>query len=275
MKNFSGKTVVVTGAGSGIGRGLAKLLANKGADLALVDLSEENLEETSRLISESESVSRVRSYSLDVSDKKAVYDLADKVYGDFGRIDVVINNAGVALSETVEDMNYEDFEWVMNINFWGVVYGTKAFLPYLKRSSESYIVNISSIFGLISLPTQSAYNASKFAVKGFTEALRLELKNTTVNPICVHPGGIKTNIAKSARFYKNVDGSLDRDEAINMFDKFTWTTPDKAAKTIVNGIIKNNKRVLIGPDARVVDWFQRLLPDTYDRILGVYLNKSL
>jgi len=275
MKNFSGKTVVITGAGSGIGRGLAKLLAKKGADLALVDLSEDNLEETSRLISESESVSRVRRYALDVSDKNAVYSLADKVYGDFGRIDVVINNAGVALSETVEDMSYEDFEWVMNINFWGVVYGTKAFLPYLKRSSEAYIVNISSIFGLISLPTQSAYNASKFAVKGFTEALRLELKGTTVNPICVHPGGIKTNIAKSARFYKSIDGSQDRDEAMNLFDKFTWTTPDKAAETIVNGIIKNNKRVLIGPDARVVDWFQRLLPDAYDRILGVFLNKSL
>lgn len=274
MKNFSGKTVVITGAGSGIGRGLAKLLAKKGADLALVDLSDENIEETAKLISESGCVSRVRRYALDVSDKKAVYDLADQVFGDFGRVDVVINNAGVALSETVEDMSYEDFEWVMNINFWGVVYGTKAFLPYLKRSSEAYVVNISSIFGLISLPTQSAYNASKFAVKGFTEALRLELKNTTVNPICVHPGGIKTNIAKSARFYKSIDGSVDRDEAMGLFDKFTWTTPDKAAETIVNGIIKNNKRVLIGPDARVVDWFQRLLPDTYDRVLGVFLNKS-
>ncbi len=273
MKNFSGKTVVITGAGSGIGRGLASLLAKKGADLALVDLSIESLNETVNGLSDK--ASSVRCYPLDVSDKDAVYALADKVYNDFGRVDVVINNAGVALSETVEDMSYEDFEWVMNINFWGVVYGTKAFLPYLKRSSEAYVVNISSIFGLISLPTQSAYNASKFAVKGFTEALRLELKGSTVSPICVHPGGIKTNIAKSARFYKSIDGSLDRDEAMGMFNKFTWTTPDKAAETIVNGIVKNNCRVLIGPDARVVDWFQRLLPDTYDRILGVFLNKSL
>ena len=273
MKKFSGKTVVITGAGSGLGRGLAKLLAGKGAALALVDLSEDNLTETAGMLSDK--ALNVRCYPLDVSDKDAVYALADKVYGDFGRIDVVINNAGVALSETVEDMSYDDFEWVMDINFWGVVYGTKAFLPYLKRSREAYIVNISSIFGLISLPTQAAYNASKFAVKGFTEALRLELKGTTVNPICVHPGGIKTNIAKSARFYKSMDGTLDRDEAMNLFEKFTWTTPDKAAETIVNGIVKNNKRVLIGPDARVVDWFQRILPDGYDRILGLFLNKSL
>ncbi|WP_250654976.1 SDR family oxidoreductase [Alkalimarinus coralli] len=273
MKNFSGKTIVITGAGSGIGRGLAKSMALKGAALALVDLSEDSLNETANMLSDN--ALSIRCYPLDVSDKKAVYELADQVYKDFGRVDVVINNAGVALSETVEDMSYDDFEWVMDINFWGVVYGTKAFLPYLKRSSEAYIVNISSIFGLISVPAQSAYNASKFAVKGFTEALRLELKGTTVNPICVHPGGIKTNIAKSARFYKSIDGSLDRDEAMNLFDKFTWTTPDKAAETIINGIVKKNKRVLIGPDARIVDWFQRLLPDAYDRILGVFLNKSL
>ncbi len=273
MKDFSGKTVVITGAGSGIGRGLAKLLAKKGADLALVDLSDENLKETTDQLSGNAAC--VRCYALDVSDKDAIYALADNVYNDFGRVDVVINNAGVALSETVEDMSYEDFEWVMNINFWGVVYGTKSFLPYLKRSSEAYIVNISSIFGLISVPTQSAYNASKFAVRGFTEALRIELKGTTVKPICVHPGGIKTNIAKSARFYKSIDGSLDRDEAMSMFDRFTFTSPDKAAETIVKGIAHNNRRVLIGPDARVVDWFQRLLPDAYDRILGLFLNKSV
>ena len=190
MKKFSGKTVVITGAGSGIGRGLAKLLAGKGAALALVDLSEDNLKETVGMLSDK--VLSVRCYPLDVSDKEAVYGLADKVYKDFGRVDVVINNAGVALSETVEDMSYEDFEWVMDINFWGVVYGTKAFLPYLKRSSEAYIVNISSIFGLISLPTQSAYNASKFGVTGFTQAAMLDLRAYGVKMTTIMPGSVAT-----------------------------------------------------------------------------------
>jgi len=273
MKSFAGKIFVVTGAGSGIGRALAGKLAADGARLALADINEANLNETIKSISNKSP--KVKGYTLDVSNREAVYQFADQVMQDFGGVDVVINNAGVALSETVEDMTYDDFEWLMGINFWGVVYGTKAFLPYLKNSSEAYIVNISSIFGLIALPTQSAYNAAKFAVRGFTEALRLELKGTSVTPICVHPGGIKTNIARSARFYKSMDGADTHEDASANFDKLAHTSPEGAAETILKGIRSNNRRVLIGPDAVVVDWMQRLLPNAYDKLLDVFLKQKL
>ncbi|MCP5161530.1 MAG: SDR family oxidoreductase [Hahellaceae bacterium] len=273
MKSFAGKIFVVTGAGSGIGRALARKLATDGARLALADINEANLNETIREVSSKSP--KVKGYKLDVSDRAAVYAFADQVAADFGGVDVVINNAGVALSETVEDMSYDDFEWLMNINFWGVVYGTKAFLPHLRKSGEAYIVNISSIFGLISLPTQAAYNAAKFAVRGFTEALRLELKGSTVTPICVHPGGIKTNIARNARFYKGMDGSDTHEDASAHFEKLAHTSPEGAANTILKGIKSNNRRVLIGPDAKVVDVMQRLLPNAYDKLLDVFLKQKL
>lgn len=271
--SVKGRTVVITGAGSGIGQALAMQMAAKGANLALADINAENLEITRKRAAQPGVI--IKAYPLDVSKKDAVYQFAENVYKDFGRVDVVINNAGVALSETVEDMNYDDFEWVMDINFWGVVYGTKAFLPYLKKSDNAYIVNVSSIFGLISVPTQSAYNASKFAVRGFTEALRIELAGSTVTPVCVHPGGIKTNIAKSARFYKGMDGSVDYDSAMSHFEHHARTTPAQAALTIINGIEQHNKRVLIGFDAHIVDWVQRLMPVTYSDIMQKLMNQKM
>jgi short-subunit dehydrogenase len=273
MKNLKNKIVVVTGAASGIGRSLATNLAQQGACLALADLSEkalQELQESGALVN----ATKVKRYELDVSQKEAVYQFAKKVKEDFGGVDVVINNAGVALAETIENMEYEDFEWVMNINFWGVVYGTKAFLPMLKASKDAYIVNISSVFGLIAVPTQAAYNASKFAVKGFTEALRLELKGTSVTPICVHPGGIRTNIVNNARIYTSVDGKSDKADVARQFQVLARTSADQAADTIIKGIQKGRKRVLIGPDARLIDWMQRLLPDAYDKLLGAFLNKT-
>ncbi len=273
MKSFKNKKVVITGAGSGLGQALALRFSKEGADLALADINEASVALTvSRL---DRNVGRVFQCALDVSDREAVYQFAEDAHGALGGVDIVINNAGVALSETVEDTAYEDFEWVMNINFWGVVYGSKAFLPYLKQSNEAYVVNISSIFGLIGVPTQAAYNASKFAVRGFTEAFRQELAGTTVTPICVHPGGLKTNIAASARFYKGMDGSSDRDEAMAHFDHHARTTPDKAAKTIIDGIRKHDKRVLIGYDARLIDLVQRLLPVKYDGIMKRLIGQRM
>ena len=270
MRDLKGKIVVITGAGSGIGRSLALGFAGRGARLALADLNTGALEETAAHCRAQ--AGEVRTYPLDVSDRESVYAFADAVRADFEGADVVINNAGVALSETVENMAYDDFEWVMNINFWGVVYGTKAFLPLLRQAPEAYIVNISSVFGLIGVPTQAAYNASKFAVRGFTEALRQELAGSTVRAICVHPGGIKTNIARNARFYKSVDGSLDRDSAVADFDKIARTTADEAANVIIDAVRHDRRRVLIGNDARLIDWMQRLLPSGYTRILNAALG---
>lgn len=269
---FKGRTVVITGAGSGIGQALAAHCASKGANLALADIDGKQL--ASSINTQSFAGSDIKIYELDVSNRAAVYDFAEEVVKDFGKIDVVINNAGVALSQTVEDMTYEDFEWVMNINFWGVVYGTKAFLPHLKQSDRSYVVNISSIFGLIGVPTQGAYNASKFAVRGFTEALRSELKDSTVTPVCVHPGGIKTNIARRSRFYKGIDGNCDFERAKTDFDRMAKTSPMEAAQTIVQNIETNNIRVLIGTDAYIVDLIQRIMPVKYSQLLLRLVKQS-
>ena len=204
MKNFENKVAAITGAGSGIGQQLAIQLAKQGTHLALSDLNEQGLAETLNYVKDYPiSVTLTK---LDVSDRKAVEDWAKQCQQDFGQVNLVFNNAGVALASTVEGLSYEDAEWIFNINFWGVVYGTKAFLPYLKQSGSGHIVNISSLFGLTAQPTQSAYNATKFAVRGFTEALRqeLDLENCGVSATCVHPGGIRTNIANSARMSDSI-----------------------------------------------------------------------
>lgn len=199
MKSFEGRVAAITGAGSGIGRALAEQLAGHGAHLALSDIDDTGLAETVRRC-EGRGV-KVTSAHLDVADRAAVDAWAEAVAAEHGKVNLIFNNAGVALGATVEDMSIEDMTWLMNINFWGVVYGTKAFLPHLKAAGEGHIVNISSVFGLISIPTQSAYNAAKFAVRGFTDSLRIELDamNCGVSCTTVHPGGIKTNIARNAR----------------------------------------------------------------------------
>ncbi len=259
MKDFNNKVVVITGAGSGIGRALAQNFAGQGAKLALSDINLANVQETARLCGGDQTIVD----ELDVSNREAVYSYADKVNQNFGAVHIVINNAGVTVSESTEDTTYEDFEWLMGINFWGVVYGTKAFLPYLKQAEESHVVNISSIFGIIGFPNQAAYNASKFGVRGFTEALRHETKGTGFLPICVHPGGIKTNIAASARFYKDSDGVTDHAQAAADFEQIAKTTPAQAAETIIRGIRNNNPRVLIGADAWLLDRIQRWMPTNY------------
>ncbi len=263
MYSLKDKVAVITGAGSGIGRALAIELAERGCRLALSDVNAGGLAETTALLA-----NQPFTQMLDVSDRDAVYAHADAVKREFGTAHVVINNAGVALSQTIEDLSYEDFEWLMGINFWGVVYGTKAFLPMLRAQDDGVIVNLSSIFGIVTLPTQGAYHAAKFAVRGFTETLRQELSGTGVSAVCVHPGGIKTNIARAARFYVSATGDSDRDKATRDFDKLARTTPEQAARTIIEGIEKRSPRVLIGADARMLDRLQRWLPVAYPKVLA-------
>ena len=268
MKSYNDKVAAITGAGSGIGRATALMLAEQGCHLALSDVDEQGLLET---VSQISGV-RCTHHIVDVASRDAVYQWADQVFQEHGKINIIMNNAGVALGDTVENMKYEDFEWLMNINFWGVVYGTKAFLPYLKQAGEGHIINVSSVFGLIGVPTQSAYNAAKFAVRGFTESLReeLEIDRCGVSTTSVHPGGIKTNIARNSRM-GNVGTITSQtttvEEAAKRFDKVARTTPKEAAKIILDGVRKDKARVLVGFDAHVIDSMQRLLPTTYQKLL--------
>ncbi|MBZ4420603.1 SDR family oxidoreductase [Myxococcus sp. RHSTA-1-4] len=265
MKTVKEKVAAITGAGSGIGRATAELLSRHGCHVALSDVNEQGLAETAERC-RSHGV-QVRTARVDVALREAVHDWADDVARELGAVHIVVNNAGVALGATIEDTRYEDFEWLMNINFWGVVHGTKAFLPHLRTAGEGHIVNVSSVFGLIGVPTQGAYNAAKFAVKGFTEALRqeLEVEEVPIGVTCVHPGGIKTNIARNARLMHRkgwVDERSNRD-----FEKAFSTTPERAASDILSAILKNRRRQLIGGDAVFIDLMQRLLPSLYQRLL--------
>ncbi|HRI50534.1 MAG TPA: SDR family oxidoreductase [Pseudomonadota bacterium] len=265
MQGLRGKVAVITGAGSGIGRALAQQLAQEGCALALADINAESLQSLEATLKGSGV--RVTTHVLDVAKRAAVYAFADEVLALYGSAHLIINNAGVAVSQTVAELTYDDFEWIMGINFWGMVYGTKAFLPHLLQNNEGHIVNVSSIFGIIAVPTQAAYNASKFAVRGFTEALRQEVAHTGVRVSCVHPGGIKTNIARSARFYRDISGSRDAGRSVANFDKMARTTPAAAAQVIIDGIKGDLPRIMIGADARLLDRVQRLMPVRYGNIV--------
>ncbi|MCZ4274950.1 SDR family NAD(P)-dependent oxidoreductase [Rhodococcoides yunnanense] len=264
MKNFDDKVAVVTGAGSGIGRALALDLAGRGAYLAISDVHPAGLAETHALCEQAGA--RTVSFELDVSDRAAVHRHADAVLAEFGRVNLVINNAGVALGADIVDMTWDDFEWVMNVDFWGVANGTKAFLPALIESGDGHVVNISSVFGLMGIPGQSAYNSAKFAVRGFTEALRQEMKiaRHRVGVSCVHPGGIKTNIVANARGMQDLG---DRDEVTRRFEQIAMTTPSKAAQVILAGVERNKARILIGPDARGFDLLPRIVGPRYQDLL--------
>ncbi|MFZ5560778.1 MAG: SDR family NAD(P)-dependent oxidoreductase [Pseudomonadota bacterium] len=265
MKTLQDKVAAITGAGSGIGRATAILMASKGCHLALSDVNEAGLAETAA--SCQQHGVKVTTRRVDVASREQMYAWADEVVRDHGLVNIIFNNAGVALGATVEDMQYEDFEWLMNINFWGVVYGSKAFLPHIKTAGDGAVVNVSSVFGLIAVPTQSAYNAAKFAVKGFTEALReeLEIEGSPIGVTCVHPGGIKTNIARNARITET-PGMVD-EKSTRDFEKAFLTTPEQAAEAVVGAIMKNKRRLLIGADARLIDIVQRTLPTAYQSLL--------
>lgn len=262
MKSFSQKIALITGAASGIGRALAIALAKEGCHLALSDIHEEGLAETKSLLN---TEVRCTTHILDVADKEGVYALASDVMQAHGAVDIVINNAGVAIvNGEIRELSYQDFEWVMNINFWGMVYGTNAFLPHLMARDEAWLVNVSSIFGIISFPAQAAYNSSKFAIRGFTEAIRQDLADTSVNISCVHPGGIDTSIVVNARGYSDEE---QRKEGAFEFKKVAKTSPAKAAQVIIKGMKRGKKRILIGNDARFLDKIQRLFPSAYTRFI--------
>jgi len=277
MKTFAGKTAAVTGAGSGIGRALAIELASHGCNLALSDINTTGLDETFRSVA-AYGV-KVTKAKVDVARRVQIYGWAEKVAADHGHVNLVFNNAGVALGSTIAGMSDEDFKWIMDINFWGVVHGTRAFLPLLKASGDGHVINISSVFGIAAIPSQSAYNASKFAVRGFTEALRqeLELAGDPVGATSVHPGGIKTNIAKSARFGDDMQALFNKDPEASkaQFERLFSTTPETAAKVILTGVRRNRRRVLIGADAHLIDWTVRLLPSLYQPIVTAFTRLAM
>jgi len=263
MRTYDGKVAVITGAGSGIGRALALNLAAKGAVLALSDKDEVGLLETAER-AEARHARQVHTEKLDVSDRAAFADYAASVAADLGRVNAVFNNAGVALHGDFEEMTYEELEWVMSVNFSGVVTGSQESLPHLIASGDGHLINISSLFGLMGMPGQSAYNASKFAVRGFTEALRTEMLvcKHPVQVSCVHPGGIKTAIARNAR----TTTSHDPQSVARLFDtKLAKTTAERAAEIIVDGTLRNKPRIVVGRDAKLLDAYVRVAGARYQR----------
>ena len=256
---------VITGAASGIGRALANRLAQeKIAGIAVADVNEAGLKETAATI-EQLGV-KVSAHIVNVADRAEMQRFADEVLESHNqRATHLINNAGVGLLGTFEQISLEDFEWLMNINFWGVVYGCKMFLPILKREEKAHIVNLSSVFGLIAPPEQTAYCASKFAVRGFTESLRHELLETNVRVSSVHPGGIKTEIARNSRLGANTPAEY-KEEGAKFFDQVAQTSAEKAAEVIMHGIKTENPRILIGRDAHAISYVHRLFPKRYLKI---------
>jgi NADP-dependent 3-hydroxy acid dehydrogenase YdfG len=271
MKTLSNKVVAITGAGSGIGRALACQAAASGAALALADWNEAGVQETLALARPSKGFAR----KVDVRSDEEVSAFARAVESELGGADVVVNNAGVAISDTVGSMKRADFEWLFQINFWGVVRGTEAFLPQLLQKADAHLVNVSSIFGVVAVPSQSAYNASKFAVRGFTEAVAQELHGGPVHVTCVCPGGVRTNIVRNGRAVKNSQGeAVTTENLAKDFDRVAKTTPEAAAREIWSGVLRNAPRILVGADAKAVALIQRLFPVGY-MALSRMLQKRL
>lgn len=257
---LKGSVAVITGAAQGIGAALALELARRGCHLALAD------RDAARLAHTADAARRlgvrVSEHAIDIANAAAVAELPKSVLAEHGHASILVNNAGVALMGNVDQLQLEDFEWLFNINFWGVVRTTKAFLPVLRREPQAHLVNISSVFGLISPAGQAPYCASKFAVRGFTDVLRHELEGTNITVSVVHPGGIRTQIAHNSRRA----ASFDEKQAKQLADKFVqegMTSPEQAAQRIVKGIEQREPRILIGPDARLMDWLSRLMPIAY------------
>jgi short-subunit dehydrogenase len=262
---LNGGVAVVTGAGSGIGRALGQQLARAGSALALADRDEAGLQQTLQSLRGTGAL--VTSHAVDVAEEAAVSAFAEDVARRHGRVTLIINCAGVSLHGNFDEISLDDFRWLMNINFWGTVYGVKYFLPLLEREKRAHIVNISSVFGLIAPAGQVPYAASKFAVRGFTEALRHELDGTNVFVSCVHPGGIRTPIARHSRLGAGTPAPK-REANIARFERLARTSPEKAAARILLGVERRERRMLIGTDAYQIDVLQRLRPASYWKSLA-------
>jgi NAD(P)-dependent dehydrogenase (short-subunit alcohol dehydrogenase family) len=276
VRSFSGRVAAITGAGSGIGRALALTLALRGCHLALCDVDERGLAAT--VEGARRTGVQVTGARVDVADREAVHAWADRVAGEHGKVNLVFNNAGVALGSTIEGGSYEDFEWLFGVNFWGVVHGTRAFLPHLRASGEGHVVNVSSVFALISVPGQAAYNASKAAVHAFTDALRMELEmsGAPVSATCVLPGGIKTGIARNSRGDASIEAlGLDAEGGREKFERLFVTEAGEAAGVILRAVERNERRVLVGGDARYIDAMARLMPGGYQQLIKHFVLKSL
>ncbi len=266
MRTLDGKVVVITGAASGIGRALALACAGRGSLLALSDIDEVGLAETARLAGTA-GAAEVRADRLDVGDREAWPAYTGGVVEQFGRVNVLVSNAGVSLSGDVLDLTYDDLDWIVATNFWGVVHGTKAFLPHLIASGDGHVVTMSSIFGLMSVPGQSAYHATKYAVRGFSESLREEMlvAGHRVGVTVVHPGGVRTGIVRNGRAV----GWFDRDDLAQRFDaEMARLGPDQAAETIVRGLLIGKARVLVGVDAHVAHQVAKLLGSRYQDLVA-------
>lgn len=271
MQGFAGKVAVVTGAGSGIGQALAIELGKSGAKLAISDIDTEGLAVTEERLKGLGAT--VKADRLNVAEREAFVAYADDVQQHFGKVNQIYNNAGIAFTGDVEISQFKDIERVMDVDFWGVVNGTKVFLPHLIASGDGHVINISSVFGLFSVPGQSAYNSAKFAVRGFTEALRQEMivANHPVKVTCVHPGGIQTAIARNATAAEGLDSAA----LAQRFDKLARTSPERAAQIILEGVRKNRARVLVGADAKVFDIVVRATGSGYQRIFGALTGRLM
>jgi short-subunit dehydrogenase len=277
MRSFNDKVAAITGAASGIGRQLAIQLAGHGCHLALSDVNESGLAETQALARHANRSVGITARQLDVADREAVFAWADAIVDDHGKVNLIFNNAGVALSSTAEKTKIEDFTWLMNINFWGVVHGTQAFLPHLRETGDGHVINTSSLFGLLAAPGTSAYHSAKFAVRGYTESLRQELDmlKCGVSATCVHPGGIKTAISDNARMDDNITAlGMDPRVSKEQFSKNLITSPERASATILKAVRHNQRRVLVGRDAIVLDKVQRLFPAAYAVIIGLMVRHT-
>lgn len=265
MMNLAGKTAVVTGAANGIGRAISRSLARRGCHLALADVNEAGLAETAGLVAGAGR--RITCHHLDVADKQAVAAFPETVTATHPGVDILVNNAGVALGGTFDQVAEADFEWLIDINFWGVVRMTRAFLPLLRASDGAQLVNISSLFGLIAPPGQTAYCASKFAVRGFSESLRHELEGTRIGVTTVHPGGVATSIAKNAR-HAQAQTETELIEAHRRYEKLLTMPPEEAGEIIVRAVEQRRPRIIVGSDARNASFVERLFPVTYWKLIN-------